>query len=181
MIYNSNDMELRAVMDTAQAMCAAARTAPKARGFDQIVTAVLTGEDKDALAAEMERMGAEMGADFFIRDGGNLRAAQAIVLIGIRESKRGLGNICGYCHFADCAECARQGGVCVYDPVDVGIAVGSAVAAAADRRVDNRVLFSAGRAAISLGTLGEGVGQVFGIPLSVSGKSPFFDRKKKAQ
>ena len=181
MIYNSNDMELRAVMDTAQAMCAAARTAPKARGFDQIATAVLTGEDKDALAAEMERMGAEMGADFFIRYGGNLRAAQAIVLIGIRESKRGLGKICSYCHFADCAECARQGGVCVYDPVDVGIAVGSAVAAAADRRVDNRVLFSAGRAAISLGTLGEGVGHVFGIPLSVSGKSPFFDRKKKAQ
>ena len=181
MIYNSNDMELRAVMDTAQAMCAAARTAPKARGLDRIVTAVLTGEDQDALAAEMERMGAETGADFFIRDGGNLRAAQAIVLIGIRESKRGLGGICGYCHFADCAECARQGGVCVYDPVDVGIAVGSAAAAAADRRVDNRVLFSAGRAAISLGTLGEGVGQVFGIPLSVSGKSPFFDRKKKTQ
>ena len=181
MIYNSNDMELRAVMDTAQAMCAAARTAPKARGFDRIVTAVLTGEDKDALAAEMERMGAEMGADFFVRDGGNLRAAQAIVLIGIRESKRGLGSICGYCHFADCAECAQQGGVCVSDPVDVGIAVGSAAAVAADRRVDNRVLFSAGRAAISLGTLGEGVGQVFGIPLSVSGKSPFFDRKKKTQ
>ena len=181
MIYNSNDMELRAVMDTAQAMCAAARTAPKARGFDRIVTAVLTGEDKDALAAEMERMGAEMSADFFVRDGGNLRAAQAIVLIGIRESKRGLGSICGYCHFADCAECARQDGVCVYDPVDVGIAVGSAAAVAADRRVDNRVLFSAGRAAISLGTLGEGVGQVFGIPLSVSGKSPFFDRKKKTQ
>ena len=181
MIYNSNDMELRTVMDTAQAMCAAARTAPKARGFDRIVTAVLTGEDKDALAAEMERMGAEMSADFFIRDGGNLRAAQAIVLIGIRESKRGLGSICGYCHFADCTECARQGGVCVYDPVDVGIAVGSAAAVAADRRVDNRVLFSAGRAAISLGTLGEGVGQVFGIPLSVSGKSPFFDRKKKTQ
>ena len=88
MIYNSNDMELRAVMDTAQAMCAAARTAPKARGLDRIVTAVLTGEDKDALAAEMERMGAEMGADFFIRDGGNLRAAQAIVLIGIRERAR---------------------------------------------------------------------------------------------
>ena len=120
MIYNSNDMELRAVMDTAQAMCAAARTAPKARGFDRIVTAVLTGEDKDALAAEMERMGAKMGADFFIRDGGNLRAAQAIVLIGIRESKRGLGGICGYCHFADCAECARQAVVEVLGEEAVG-------------------------------------------------------------
>ena len=61
------------------------------------------------------------------------------------------------------------------------LVLAAAAAVAADRRVDNRVLFSAGRAAISLGTLGEGVGQVFGIPLSVSGKSPFFDRKKKTQ
>ena len=180
MIYTGKEMETKAVMDAAQAMCAAARTAPKACGIDHIVTAVLTGEEKDALAAEMERLGAELGADFFIRDAGNVRAAQAIVLIGIREGKRGLNAICGYCHYADCAECADKNGVCVYDPVDVGIAVGSAVSIAADWRMDNRVLFSAGRAAISLGTLGEGVGQVLGIPLSVSGKSPFFDRKKKA-
>ena len=181
MIYSDKEMEMKAVMDAAQAMCAAARTAPKARGIDHIVTAVLTGDEKDALAAEMERLGGEYGEDFFVRDSGNVRAAQAVVLIGIREGKRGLNSICGYCHYADCAECERQGGVCAYDPVDVGIAVGSAVSVAADWRVDNRVLFSAGRAAISLGTLGKGVGQVFAIPLSVSGKSPFFDRKKKAQ
>ena len=31
-----------------------------------------------------------------------------------------------------------------------------------------------------MGLLGETVGQLFGLPLSVSGKSPFFDRKRKA-
>ena len=46
-------------------------------------------------------------------------------------------------------------------------------------RVDNRVMFSVGRAARSLGLLGASVTLVLGIPLSVSGKSPFFDRKPK--
>ena len=78
---------------------------------------------------------------------------------------------------SSCADCADKGGVCVYDPMDLGIAIGSAVAAAADDRVDNRVLFSAGRAAMSLGLMGEDVHMVMGIPLSVKGKNPFFDRK----
>ena len=62
----------------------------------------------------------------------------------------------------------------------MGIALGSAAATAADLRMDSRILFSAGRAAKEMGLLGENVGQVFGLPLSVSGKSPFFDRKRKA-
>lgn len=43
-------------------------------------------------------------------------------------------------------------------------------------RVDSRVLFSAGLAAERLGLLGEGVGQVYAIPISIGSKSPFFDR-----
>jgi uncharacterized ferredoxin-like protein len=39
------------------------------------------------------------------------------------------------------------------------------------------VLFSAGRAAMSLKLMGEDVRMVMGIPLSVKGKNPFFDRK----
>ena len=54
-----------------------------------------------------------------------------------------------------------------------------AAAMAANLRMDNRILFSAGRAAINLKLLGDGVGQVFALPLSVSGKSVFFDRKPK--
>ena len=55
----------------------------------------------------------------------------------------------------------------------------ASAAAGADARVDNRVMFSVGRAARSLGLLGASVTLVLGIPLSVSGKSPFFDRKPK--
>ena len=38
-------------------------------------------------------------------------------------------------------------------------------------------MFSVGKAAASLGLPGEKCQMVVGIPLSVSGKSPYFDRK----
>jgi uncharacterized ferredoxin-like protein len=38
MLYDEKSCELAAVMDTARRMCAAARTAPKARGIDYIQT-----------------------------------------------------------------------------------------------------------------------------------------------
>jgi uncharacterized ferredoxin-like protein len=60
--------------------------------------------------------------------------------------------------------------------VDVGIALGSAVSVAADHRVDTRIMFTIGKAALTLGFL-DGVYQAYGLPLSATGKSPFFDRK----
>jgi uncharacterized ferredoxin-like protein len=59
--------------------------------------------------------------------------------------------------------------------MDLGIALGSAVALVSDNRVDNRIMFTIGKAAAALGFLGE-YNLIMGIPLSVSGKSPFFDR-----
>lgn len=177
MVYNSEAVELEAVLETARRMCAAARTAPKAKGIDHIETLVLTGADKDRIADELERLSEPLQYRFFLRDAGNVRAARALVLIGTREGARGLNGGCRHCHFESCADCAERGGVCVYDPMDLGIAIGSAVSVAADCRVDNRVLFSAGRAAMSLGLMGEDVRMVMGVPLSVRGKNPFFDRK----
>ena len=177
MRYNSEDMEIRAALEAAAKVCAAARTAPKAKGIDHIHTLTLTGAEKDVVAEEMERFGLAHGAGFFLRDAGNVRDAAALVLIGIQEGVRGLNELCGYCHHADCGACKAANGVCVYDPIDVGIALGSAAAAAADCRVDSRILFTAGRAALALGLMGEGVHLIYGLPLSVTGKSPFFDRK----
>ena len=180
MICDSREMEMHAAIEAAARICAAARTAPKACGIDRIHTVVLTDTDKDALAAEMERLGTEHGAAFFVRDADNVRAALAIVLIGIEEGQRGLGELCGYCHHKDCESCRENNGVCVYDPIDVGIALGSAAATAADLRVDSRILYTAGRAAKELGVMGENVSLIYGLPIAITGKSPFFDRKKKA-
>ena len=52
-MISSDEAELNAIRQTANLMCAAARTAPKGRGMDNIVSAVVEGEEKNALARKM--------------------------------------------------------------------------------------------------------------------------------
>ena len=59
----------------------------------------------------------------------------------------------------------------------VGLPVGPVTVGAADHHVDNRVMFTVGVAAMRLNLLGDEARIAFGIPLSATGKSPFFDRK----
>jgi uncharacterized ferredoxin-like protein len=175
MLYDEKTLELAAVMETANRMCAAARTAPKARGVDDIHTMVVTGAEKDAMAGEMDRIGEALNAPSFIRDAKNIRDSQAVVLIGTKLTQRGLD--CGYCGFDTCKACAEAGATCAYDPLDQGIALGSAVSVAMDDRIDNRVFYSAGVAARNMKLMDENVKIIMAVPLSVSRKSVFFDRK----
>ncbi|MFR7744362.1 MAG: hypothetical protein ACLU3I_14570 [Acutalibacteraceae bacterium] len=108
MIYSSKDMESRAVLDTAAKICAAARTAPKTRGMDGLVTCVLTGEDKSQLAAQMRNLADELDYAFFNRDADNVDASDAVVLFGMEEVRRGLDAGCQYCHFESCADCTER-------------------------------------------------------------------------
>lgn len=176
MFIKENQAEQEAIIQTAKAMCQAARTAPKTKGMDYIHTAILTGEDKDKLAEEMIKLGKKYDYGFFIRDAGNVRTSDAIVLIGVKNIVRGLNEGCSFCGFTNCKECMQAGAKCAYTGIDLGIAIGSAVSIAADHRADNRVMFSAGRTAIEMELLGKDVCQIVGIPLSASGKSPVFDR-----
>ena len=176
MIFDATTAESQAILNTAFAMCAAARTAPKACGQDHLVTAVLTGGELDALIYEMRRMASELDASFFARDAENVLDCYAVVLLGVEEKTRGLNEKCTLCHYKNCADCAEHNGCCVFDAMDLGIALGSAVSLCADRRIDNRIMFTIGKAAAALGLLGD-VKMIMGIPLSASGKSPFFDRK----
>lgn len=164
------------LLQAAGQICAAARTAPKAKGMDLLVTGVVTGAEKDGLVAKMREIAPRDGVAFFERDAGNVEGADIIILIGSRLKPLGLPN-CGFCGFCDCQSLVAAGGVCSFNSGDLGIAIGSAVSRAADMRLDNRIMYSAGKAAIELGMLGEDIALAFGIPLSVSGKNPFFDRK----
>ncbi|MDR0883130.1 MAG: DUF2148 domain-containing protein [Oscillospiraceae bacterium] len=175
MLIHSKQAEEQAVLQLAYAVCAAARTAPKACGIDHMDTAILTGEEKTQVANELRRIGTELGAKFFVRDADNVDASAAVVLVGVKYAPRGLNALCGVCGFADCAACTAAGATCVFTSVDLGIALGSAVSLVTDNRVDNRIMFTIGKAAAALGLLGE-YKLIMGIPLSVSGKSPFFDR-----
>jgi len=177
MIIDSKKAEEQAILSLAYGICAVMRTAPKARGIDHLETAIITGEDKEKLADEMRRIGNSFGetGNTFIRDAGNVDASGAVVLVGAKLKTRGLDVRCGMCGFKGCAACFEAGATCVFAPLDLGVALGSAVAFIADNRVDSRIMYSIGKAAASLGFLGE-YKFVMGIPLSVSGKSPFFDR-----
>lgn len=177
MVLNERDERHEQVMHIARQMMTSARTAPKGKGVDVIEIALITDDDIRRLSEEMIAIHEENGFKFFLRDADNILNAECILLIGTREHAHGLN--CGHCGFSNCAE--RSAGVpCAIVSVDVGIAIGSACATAADHRVDTRVMFSAGLAAQRLEFL-KGCRQVFAIPVSASSKNPFFDRKPKEQ
>ena len=173
MIANERDLREEQALDIAKKMLVAARTAPKGKGFDIIECAVVTLNDKEALAAEMEAYSEECGLKFLLRDANNVRQSQCVVLVGTRTQVQGLN--CAHCGFPTCTE-KPDAVPCEINSVDVGIALGSAAATAADLRVDTRIMFSAGMAAQRLKMLGDDVKQVYAIPISIASKSPFFDR-----
>lgn len=175
MIQNERDIRHEHILNVARQMMTAARTAPKGKGIDIIEVALVTGEDIKILSDKMIAMVEEHGMKFFLRDADNILSAGCIVLIGTREQAQGLN--CGHCGYATCA--ARTEGVpCALNSIDVGIAIGSACATAADMRVDTRVMFSAGLAAQQLNWLKD-CKMVMAILVSASSKNPFFDRKPK--
>ena len=175
MIQNERDIRHEHILNVARQMMTAARTAPKGKGIDIIEVALVTGEDIKILSDKMIAMVEEHGMKFFLRDADNILSAECIVLIGTREQAQGLN--CGHCGYATCA--ARAEGVpCALNSIDVGIAIGSVCATAADMRVDTRVMFSAGLAAQQLNWLKD-CKMVMSIPVSASSKNPFFDRKPK--
>jgi uncharacterized ferredoxin-like protein len=160
------------VLSVARAMMAAARTAPKGKGIDNLTLVTVAGDDLRRIGEHMHRYAEELGYMFFHRDAENILASEAVVLIGTRILP--LAMDCGMCSSPTCA--SKPADVpCGFNLTDLGIAVGSACAVAADRRVDSRVMFSAGLVAQKIG-LTEGCHATLAIPLSCTGKSPYFDR-----
>ena len=176
MIHRRETIEKAATIKVAELMAVAARTAPKAKGTDNLEIILVEGEEKDKLAEEMRKIAKENDAAFFARDAGNIERSHVVFLAGTRVQTVGVA-VCGYCGYADCTENQQNDGICAFNAGDLGVAIGSAAAVAADHRCDNRVMFTAGKAAMNLGYFETAVKMAYGIPLSVSGKSPFFDRK----
>ena len=177
MILNERDARHEHILQVARQMMTAARSAPKGKGIDIIEVALTTNEEIKQLSDTMIAMVEEHGMKFFLRDADNILNAECVILIGTREQAQGLN--CGHCGFATCAE-RTEGVPCALNSIDVGIAIGSACATAADLRVDTRVMFSAGLAAQRLNWLKD-CKMVMAIPVSASSKNPFFDRKPKQE
>ncbi len=162
------------VKNIAVQMMIAAQTAPKGRGVDTLNFLVLTGAEKDQLAATMDKIALRDKLDFFARDAQNIRSASAVLLIGTDNSVRGLN--CALCGHATCSQ-KPVNQPCVFNEVDLGIAIGSAVSSAGMFKVDNRVMYSAGKTAMEMNLMKKTVTTIFAIPLSVAAKSIFYDRK----
>jgi uncharacterized ferredoxin-like protein len=184
----SEDSETEGVLAVAKMMTVAARTAPKARGVDRVVTAIVDGEEKERIAQAMERKADQRRNPLpgFRRDAENLRRSTAVVLIGVKGTvpKRPENPLnCGGCGYPSCAEFMKApkkkgedfvGPLCIFEVMDLGIALGSAVKIASDMNVDNRMMFTIGAAAKALGMLDADA--IIGIPLSCTGKNIYFDR-----
>ncbi len=171
----SSQLEQQAALAVASLMAAAARTAPKTRGIDNLkVIAIDDDSSRNQLLAKMRELARLEGRPSFERDAKCISASPAILVLGIESNTAGLN--CGYCGQTTCESLEAIKGACAFNSIDLGIAASSAAAVAADSRVDTRLMFSVGRACLALSWFGPKVTQALGIPLSITGKSPFFDR-----
>lgn len=176
--------EKEAILEAAKLMQAAARTAPKTAGIDDILTLVVYGEEKDAIAEKMKEIAEQRNIDGFKRDAKNVKESDAVVLIGVRGSKS-IGINCGACGYKNCMEFEEAqknvgqdfaGPTCVFKALDLGIALGSAAKIASLLNIDNRIMYRIGTAALKLNLMPEAT-VAMGIPLSAKGKNIYFDRK----
>ena len=179
--------EKDAVRMAAALMAASARTAPKARGIDAIETLILDGDDLEELAAAMQREAEEKPphlSSVFTRDANNVRNSGCVLLIGVMGNPKKIEQPldCGACGYESCERLAKakkrtkdfSGPNCIFQVMDLGIALGSAAKMASELNVDNRMMYTIGATAKKMRLLDSDV--IIGIPLSITGKSPYFDR-----
>lgn len=165
------------LMEVARGMVMAARTAPKGRGEDNTVLAIVEGDDIRRISDHMLELAKKYEHPGFERDGKSILAAPVMVLFASRIKPMGLKK-CGMCGFENCAAKAGHPLIpCAFNTGDLGIAIGSAVSVAADRRADCRIMYTVGIAVMDMGLLGPGVRICYAAPLSATSKNPFFDRK----
>jgi uncharacterized ferredoxin-like protein len=172
-------------------MAAAARTAPKAGGKDflEIVVVTADGELKRIAAAMREYAPRSANEAFWLRDAGNIENSQALLLIGLAKPVTA-GYDCGACGAPTSAEFAKTrtlvakemgytGPHCAMRMIDIGVALASAAKAAGLLSADNPVQQRVGAAARAMGLIKGEV--VLGIPVSITGKSIYFDRQAPAK
>ncbi|MEM2522854.1 MAG: DUF2148 domain-containing protein [Candidatus Bathyarchaeia archaeon] len=176
--------EKEAILEVAKLMQAAARTAPKTAGIDDILTLIVFGEEKEAIAQKMEEIAEQRNIDGFKRDAKNVKDSEVVVLIGVRGNKS-VGINCGACGYKTCQEFEEAlkkagqdftGPTCLFKALDLGIALGSAAKIASLLNIDNRIMYRVGTAALKLKLMPEAT-VAMGVPLSAKGKNIYFDRK----
>ncbi len=152
-------------------------TAPKSIGRNDIVVDIINDNKyKEPILDKAKEIAKRSGFGFYERDAFNCENISHIIVTGYKVFYHRFN--CGFCGFESCDECENKGGMCAISITDSGIAIGSLVKLSSLFGVDNRVMLSIGQATKEVGFFKEKVGGAYGIPLSVTTKNPFFDRKK---
>jgi len=184
----SAQAEQEAILTAARLIMAAVTTSPKARGISAVSSVLLQGEEKERLALAMDNHGSRRKTrlDSFPRDAQNIRRSSAALLIGVKGTlpkKPEKPFNCGACGYSSCARFIAAekkrgedltGPLCAFQVMDLGIALGVAAKMAAEFNIDNRLMYTAGAAAMTLGLLEADM--IVALPLSISAKNIFFDR-----
>lgn len=175
-MINYEEAKQSGLKDVAEFMAMAARTAPKTRGIDNLEIIIIDSDkDKATLIKKMREISRRDNRPSCERDANNIEDTKYIIIIGTKAEPLGLN--CGFCGYKDCEELSKTKAVCAYNSMDLGIALGSAASIAARFHVDNRLMYSIGKAAIETSLFKGNINQAIGIPLNATGKNPFFDRK----
>jgi len=173
-IIRSNESLHNTAMTIAQLMVAAAKTAPKGKGKETLEYIIASENELKTLADKMNEIANRDNIAFLSRDAGNIMQSALVILIGSSNEPKNVPN-CKNCGFG----CDKKpaGTPCAVATTDLGIAIGSAASTAMLHKADNRILYSAGIASLELNWFSDKIAQAYGIPISLTEKSPFFDRK----
>lgn len=171
----SNETIHSALKDLSKFLCLKAKTAPKTKGIDNLHLLILNNKQKNKLAHTMRKIGLGHKLPSFIRDSKNIKDAAVVILFGIAANPAGL-KYCGCCQKANCDQLTKSKGICAFNAIDLGIALGTAVSLGANFGADNRLMYSAGITALKLGFFEKKIKLIIALPLSGTGKNIFFDR-----
>jgi uncharacterized ferredoxin-like protein len=179
-ITNVGGVEMSDIMKTiAELMAVSAKTAPKCLGQDFVDIQIMTGDELQKLAGEMEEFGRDTGKKHFDRDAESVRNSDALIFIALKENKP-LGIDCGACGYARCVDLISsegpefEGPLCAWRVLDVGIALGSAAKTAGILNADSRIMYRPAVVARNLGLVKGSI--VVAIPISATSKNVYFDR-----
>ncbi len=173
---NREEIIRNSIKYVAELMASSAITAPKTKGMDDIDVKIVYHNEFEEITKKMEAIGERDELQFFIRDAGNLRNSDALLLIAAKTVRAGIRN-CNLCDYDDCSDNLKHNSLCTFNIIDSGIAIGSAVSIASKYNIDNRIMYSVAKAVNELNIFEENVKCIAGIPLSVNNKNIFFDRK----
>ncbi len=150
-------------------------TAPKAGGKDDVVVEVVSNKEQIKIILDkMVEISKRTNFSFYKRDSVTCENIEKIIFVGAKNYYHNYN--CGYCGFETCELCKQNGAFCALTITDCGIALGSLVKLASILGIDNRIMLSLGKAAVEALIIKD-TSIIYGVPLSVSSKSIFFDRK----